>query len=104
MSVHVRMLESQDPNDWHEDETDERLRKDLTAGSSPALMRQLYPLRARLLVKCPFSTHPIGHVFAYARTTWVPANYPIQILSLRDSGLHQYCYKTEEIELLPAED
>ena len=103
MSIHARLLESLDPNDWHENPVDERLRQDLGKHSSPVLIRQLYPLRARLLQKCPFDSKTVGHVYEYARASWKPSQYPIQVLDLEGSTRHQWCFSSNEAELLPAE-
>lgn len=99
--ITMKLLESQDPNDWQENSIDTQLRQNIEKTSSPVLIRQLYPLQARLLVKCPFSHKPIGYVYRYARTTWAPSMYPIQALDLEGTTKHQWCYNSSEVEILP---
>lgn len=105
MYEHARMLESHDHNDWHEDHADELVRQGLTARSNHSVIRMGYPLRARLVKKCLFTAAPVGHVFRYARTQWAPSAYPIQVWDVDGKGMpHQWCYTSDEVELLPAED
>lgn len=96
-------LSSQDPKDWHEDHATVIAMRELTPKTDPAILRQYYPLRARLLVKCVFHTHDVGHVFEYARTSWTPSLFPIQVWAPDKNGNgHQWAYNSQEVELLPA--
>ena len=98
------MLESHDPADWREDHIDEQLRANLHKGSNPVLIRQLYPLRAQLIAKCPFNKGlQAGHIYEYARTAWAPSPYPIQVLDLSGYGPSTLRYASNEVEILPVE-
>jgi len=103
------MQTSYSPAHWVEDGTEERQRALLDGKSDPALVRQLFPLRARLLATDASYGFPIGHVFEYARTKHKLSLYPIEVCAVFETGrrnpafLHGVChhYNSEEAELLP---
>jgi len=101
MSVTRKALESHDANDWHEDAGDERMRMGLTVDSNQTLVRLLYPFRARLLQRCVFNNHAAGHIFPYARTSFMPSMYPIQIFDIEGQTPHRWSFSSAEIEILP---
>ena len=104
MSVKLQLaLESHDPADWHETHIDEQIRKNLHKTSSPALIRQMYPFRARLITKCLFSHRQVGQIMDYARTAWEPSPYPIQVLDLDGHTPHVWRYTSSEVEILPVD-
>ena len=106
MSTQHKFLQSQDPGDWKEDQTDESLRQNLSAHSSPVLIRQLYPMRARVIGKDLFSSSRAGHIYPYARTLWTPSVFPIQVFAISDDGktTNKFAYNSKEVELLPADE
>ena len=82
MNVTPELLESLDPTDWHEDRVNEQLRVALHKASHPVLIRQLYPFRAKMIVKSIFCRRAAGAILEYARTSWEPSPFPIQVLDL----------------------
>lgn len=98
-------LTSHDPTDWHENKIDEQIRANLHQASSPALIRQMYPFRARLIRKCLFSHRQVGQILEYARTTWEPSPYPIQVWDAEGNHPkpHVWRYTSSEVEILPVE-
>ena len=102
-TVPQSVLESHDPADWHENPIDEHVRKNLQKLSSPALIRQMYPFRARLIVKCLFSHRQVGQIMDYARTAWEPSSYPIQVWDADGQTPHVWRYTSSEVEILPVE-
>ena len=105
MSVTPRVaLESYDSADWHENHIDEQIRANLHKASSPALIRQVYPFRARLISKCLFSHKTVGQILDYARTAWEPSLYPIQVWDAEGTAKpHVWRYTSSEVEILPAD-
>ncbi len=97
------------PACWVEDGTEERLRTALDSHSEPALVRELFPLRARLLSTDASYGFPVGHVFEYARTKHKLSLYPIEVCAVFETGrrnpafLHGVChhYNSVEAELMP---
>ena len=96
-------LESHDPADWHENRLDEQIRANLHKASSPALIRHMYPFRARLIMKCLYSHREVGQIMEYARTVWEPSAYPIQVWDADGQTPHVWRYTSSEVEILPAE-
>lgn len=103
MTLKAKLLESQDPNDWHEDPIDERIRLSLTLESGAMLVRQQYPFRARLLKPCVFNHENAGFIFQYCRTSWVPSQYPIQVFDVDGNMPRRWCFNSDEVEILPVE-
>ena len=101
------MQGSYSQTDWQENHVDETLRRALSDASSPTLVRQLFPLRARLVRADKTYRLPAGTTFTYARTKMVPSLYPIEVCTFKESGLGTAVrcihYNSTEVELMRAE-